>query len=106
MTVFTRALTDRWQLNYDTEARQLFVSSGGQERRMHEFLASDSEAQNELELLIMGMFPNDANDVDVREARSPRQGRPPKRAPRQSDQIPLPKVEDGCGEVGESRDCT
>jgi hypothetical protein len=67
MTVFTRALTDRWQLNYDTEARQLFVSSGGQERRMHEFLASDSEAQNELELLIMDMFPS--NDVDVREAR-------------------------------------
>jgi hypothetical protein len=66
MTVLTRGLTDRWQLNYDTEARQLFVSLGGLERPIHEFLASESTAQNELELLIMDMFPNNANDAQSR----------------------------------------
>jgi hypothetical protein len=65
MTVLTRSLTDGWQLNYDTKARLLFVSnSGGQELPIDDFLARESEAQNELELLIMDMFPNTANDVN------------------------------------------
>jgi hypothetical protein len=65
MTVLTRSLTDGWQLNYDTKARLLFVStSDGQELPIDDVLASESEAQNELELLIMDMFPNIANDVN------------------------------------------
>jgi hypothetical protein len=65
MTVLTRSLTDGWQINYDTEARLLFVSSsGGQELPIDDFLARESEARNELELLIMDMFPNNANDVN------------------------------------------
>jgi hypothetical protein len=65
MTVLTRSLTDGWQINYDTEARLLFVSSsGGQELPIDDFLARESEARNELELLIMDMFRNNANDVN------------------------------------------
>jgi hypothetical protein len=65
MTVLTRSLTDGWQLNYDTKARLLFVSgSGGQELPIDDFLASESDAQNALELLIIDMFPNIANDVN------------------------------------------
>jgi hypothetical protein len=65
MTVLTRSLTDGWQLNYDIKARLLFVSnSGGQELPIDDFLARESEAQAELELLIMDMFPNTANDVN------------------------------------------
>jgi hypothetical protein len=65
MTVLTRSLTDGWQLNYDTEAKLIFVSSsGGQELPIDDFLASESEARSELELLIMDMFPNIADDVN------------------------------------------
>jgi hypothetical protein len=65
MTVLTRSLTDGWQINYDTEAKLLFVSSsGGQELPIDDFLARESEARNEFELLIMDMFPNTANDVN------------------------------------------
>jgi hypothetical protein len=65
MTVLTRSLTDSWQLNYDTEARLLFVSSsGGQELPVDDVLATESEARNELELLILDMFPNNASDVN------------------------------------------
>jgi hypothetical protein len=65
MTILTRSLTEGWQLNYDTEARLIFVSSsGGQELPIDDFLARESEAQIELELLIMDMFPNNADDVN------------------------------------------
>jgi hypothetical protein len=65
MTILTRPLTEGWQLNYDTEARLIFVSSsGGQELPIDDFLARESEARIELELLIMDMFPNNADDVN------------------------------------------
>ena len=67
MTVLTRPLNaDGWQLNYDVVAKHLFVSSStGQQLSIDELLASEFQAQNELELLIMDSFPNTKDDVDA-----------------------------------------
>jgi hypothetical protein len=62
----TRSLkATNWQLNYDTEFKLLFVTGPtGSRLTIDEFLtnapeASDPEAQSEVELLIVDMFPNE-----------------------------------------------
>ena len=65
MAILTRSLkVNDSQLNYDVEGKRLFVTnSTGKQQSVDDCLANDSEAQRELELLIMDMFPNELGDA-------------------------------------------
>ena len=65
MAALMRSLGDDWQLTHNTEAKRLFVSnSAGRQLTIDESLATGSEMQSELELLVIDMFRNEPDPTD------------------------------------------
>ena len=68
MSVMTRSLDGAWHITYDTEAKELLVVSDAGERfSINEFLAlnKSTNAEMELEGLIVDLFPNTQEDMDA-----------------------------------------